>query len=259
VNLSLPYINEKDISTAYLKSFEMVVNGNHVYALVTRISEPILNDIDKVVDTIQGMDLVGLNLDNKIHESFKEFPVSKEKAKVWYGRDWIVDRVNVLLKPGGDYFKGLEREIDVNGQHMKQIDFIKDGLTKLCKKKQRLSSAYGWKDNTFSCLVFCPSEDYYPFDTRTRGGRTPRCLLTLDFKPEGRKLHLIATWRAQFFNTKAYGNFISLAMLLREICKYTGFQPGSLISIANKAILKPGVKNMQLLKRLQRAPSPTYY
>lgn len=251
--MRLPYIIEKDISTAYLKSFEMVVKSNSVYALVTKISEPILNDMGKVVDTIQGIDLVGLNLNSKVHESFKDFPISKENKKVRYGRDWISDRVKVLLNQGGDYFKGLEREIDLDGQHVKQIEFIKDSLAKLYEKKQRMSSAYGWKNNTFPCLVFCPSEDYYPFNVRTRGKRIPRCLLTLDFKAEGRKLHLIAAWRAQFFNTKAYGNFISLAMLLRKMCKETGFQPGSLISIANKAILKSGVKNMQLLKKLQES------
>ena len=75
--------------------------------------------------------------------------------------------------------------------------------------------------------------------------------MSIDFKPEGNKLHLIANWRAQYLNTKAYGNFLSLARLLRKVCNERGFEPGNLISIAHKAILERGVKNELLLEKLK--------
>ena len=75
--------------------------------------------------------------------------------------------------------------------------------------------------------------------------------MSIDFKPEGNKLHLISDWRAQYLNTKAYGNFLSLARLLRKVCNEKGFQPGNLISIAHKAILERGVKNELLLEKLK--------
>lgn len=44
----------------------------------------------------------------------------------------------------------------------------------------------------------------------------------------------MAVFRSQFFDTKAYGNFIALAILLHKMCKATGYDPGAIVSTANK-------------------------
>jgi thymidylate synthase len=49
-------------------------------------------------------------------------------------------------------------------------------------------------------------------------------------------LNLIATFRSQYFDTKAYGNLIALAILLYDMCKKTGYEPGEIISTAHKAL-----------------------
>lgn len=52
----------------------------------------------------------------------------------------------------------------------------------------------------------------------------------------------MAVFRSQYFDTKAYGNFIALAILLYKICQKTGYKPGCIVSIANK-ITFDGHKN----------------
>ena len=60
-----------------------------------------------------------------------------------------------------------------------------------------------------------------------------RCLTQIDFKPKRDELNLMAVFRSQFFDTKAYGNFIALAILLYKICQNTGYKPGAIVSTAN--------------------------
>jgi thymidylate synthase len=240
--LNLPYVEEKDISTAYLRSFEKVVNAprRYVFCLVTKISEPILKSIDKKVDVIESeikgtrkrYVLEGLNIDETIHRNFKEFPLYMDKkGRKWFGRDKIADRIYELEE--GKYHRDLEKKIKGN---KKQLEYL---LGHLKNGKVR-----GWH-NSLICIVFDPNRDLcYP---------NARCLMSIDFKPEVKrnKLHLIANWRAQYFNTKAYGNFLSLARLLRKVCKERGFQPGNIISIAHKAILERRVKDNRLLEKLK--------
>jgi len=44
----------------------------------------------------------------------------------------------------------------------------------------------------------------------------------------------MAVFRSQFFDTKTYGNFIALAILLYKVCQVTGYKPGAVVSTANK-------------------------
>lgn len=240
--LNLPYVEEEDISTAYLTSFKKVVNSpkGYLFCLVTKISKPILENTYEKVDVIESQikgsikryNLEGLNINKKIHRNFKKFPLyTDKKGRKWFGRDKIADRIYELEK--GKYHRDLEKNIKDN---KKQLHYLEEHLVD--------GKVRGWH-NVLICMLFDPNRDLcYP--------KAP-CLMSIDFKPEVRrnKLHLIADWRAQFFNTKAYGNFLSLARLLRRVCNERGFQSGTLISIAHKAILRPGVEDKLLLEKLE--------
>lgn len=234
--------NSNDISIAYRESLEKILTTpeKHIFGLLTIIEQPLLGNINEEVDTIkseikgaiQTYKLTGINLDKKIHEGFKEFLLYEKGGRKWYGKDKIADRIYEPLDKNGTYHKALVREIR-RGKGL--IDFIKEHLDH--------GKVKGKIHNSLLCTVFDSNRHTcYP---------NAPCLLSIDFKPEGKKLHMIASWRAQFFNTKAYGNFISLAMLLRDICMETTFQPGKLISMAHKAILEGGVDNTGLLQRLK--------
>jgi hypothetical protein len=238
-SLNLPYVIGEDISTSYFKSLEKVVKASEVLCLVTKISKPILENIDKKVDVIESeikgtmkrYNLEGLNIHEMIHRNFKEFLLyTDKKGRKWFGKDKIADRIYELEE--GKYHEDLVRNIKNN---KKQLNYLKEHLTH--------GKVIGKIHNSLVCMVFDPNRDLcYP---------NARCLMSIDFKPRRNKLHLIADWRVQYFNTKAYGNFLSLARLLREVCKERGFRPGNLISIAHKAILEPGVKDKLLLEKLR--------
>ena len=243
--LNLPHIIEEDISTAYLRSFQKVVNAprQYIFCLVTKILKPVLESLGEV-DVVESeievgqnkyvskrYKLEGLNIDRKIHRSFKEFPLyTDNKGRKWFGRDKIADRIYALEE--GVYYRDLEKNIKGD---KKQLNYLVEHLTD--------GRVIGKIHNSLVCMVFDPNRDLcYP---------NARCLMSIDFKPERNRLHLIADWRAQYFNTKAYGNLLSLARLLRKVCKARGFQTGSLISIAHKAILEHAVKDELLLQRLK--------
>lgn len=242
---SLPYVIAEDISTSYVKSLEKVIREGYIYGLVTVSSIPLLDNLDEEIDVIKSeiinkrYKLLGVNINDKVHSNFKNFYFYMDKkSRKWYGRDKIADRIHTLFE--GNYYKALCRRIK-NGQI--QLEYVRNHL-KGGKIKGKIH-------NTLICTVFDPDRD-----TCFPGAH---CLMSIDFKPEKGRLHLIANWRAQFFNTKAYGNLLSLAMLLRNTCKESrinqskksGFLPGKLISIAHKAILEPGVDNEYLLNKLK--------
>lgn len=92
---------------------------------------------------------------------------------------------------------------------------------------------HGGPTNALVCTVFLPDEDLKAAclpRPRTSG---LRCLTQIDFKPKKDKLNLMAVFRSQYFDTKAYRNFIALAMLLYKMCQNTGYKPRAVVSTAN--------------------------
>jgi thymidylate synthase len=64
------------------------------------------------------------------------------------------------------------------------------------------------------------------------------CLTQLQFKPKKDHLNLYATFRSQYFDTKCYGNLLSLAMLLAIVCDRTGYDPGILVETVHNTTLR---------------------
>lgn len=220
-------VTEENITYAYLNSLERVVKRNYIFALMVEIKKPLI-DSDSIVD--EELKLIGLNLDLSLHNKFKTFIFNDGKNGSW----WIKNRID-------EQFRGIYHKAIVNYD---QLKFVQDALKEIKNRK------YTWSSNRLLCLTFDPHDKYLNHMHLERQP-VPPCLTLLDFKPERKNLHLIASWRAQFFDTKAYGNLISLAMLLREVCKNTKYNSGRLISIAHKAILKDKKDAEKLLQRLK--------
>ncbi len=93
---------------------------------------------------------------------------------------------------------------------------------------------HGGGTNALVCQVFLSCVDLKAACRPCPRVPNVRCLAMLDFKPERDRLNLMAVFRSQYFDTKAYGNFIALAILLYNMCQDTGYKPGAIVSTANK-------------------------
>lgn len=78
---------------------------------------------------------------------------------------------------------------------------------------------------------------YSETDTRTRGFP---CLVHIDLTVFDGKLSLVATYRHQQLVTKAYGNLLGLARLLRFLSEQTGYPLGELAVMATLADAEHG-------------------
>ncbi len=168
-----------------------------------------------------------LNLDPKIHQAFCDFTFPDGRTGDW----WIQDRLRALFDERGEYYPYVH-----GNEHMEYI------LSSL--RDYRRHQHPTWNANRFVLTLFDPASDLH----RSRMP-TPPCLSMLSFHPKNRqKLSLVAIFRAQFVDTKAYGNIISLAELLRRVCNQTGFEVGTLHNVATKLIVKH--KNKRAIKDL---------
>ena len=92
---------------------------------------------------------------------------------------------------------------------------------------------HGGSTNALVCSVFLPDEDLKAACQPHPRASGLRCLTQIDFKPIKDELNLMAVFRSQFFDTKAYGNLIALAILFYKMCQNTGYKPGAIVSTAN--------------------------
>lgn len=219
------HIIHADLTSAYVESLKMVVRNCYIFALMTEVENPVLQSAD--VD--DELDLSGLNLNMELHRRFEVFDFGKT------GKWWIENRIHELFT--GLYHRAICKH--------DQLGFVQGALKKISETRK-----YTWCSNRLLCLTFDHGDNQTSHLHLSRQP-VPPCLTLLDFKPEQKKLHLIASWRAQYFDTKAYGNLISLAMMLRNVCKKTGYNPGHVISIANKAILRNKKNAKRLVKSLK--------
>lgn len=217
------------ISSAYLEFVERYLNERS-FAMCVHIEKPIKGG--------------KLNFDPKIDRAFRDFkfpPTGKRKV-VRTGDWWINDRMNALFDQRGEYYPRLHR----NRQYEKILSSLKD------YQKQT------WNANCYVLILFNPTSDLHCSKTNpsiiTRMPKPP-CLTMLQFLPKVmrmrkiKELSLCAHFRAQYIDTKAYGNILSLAELLKRTCNRTGFEVGSLHSVASRLIAKHNAKTVKELHR----------
>lgn len=135
------------------------------------------------------------------------------------GRWWIEDRLKAVFDSKGEYWEPIHRD--------HQFDYVVSALRGMAN-----GSVPRWNANRLIITLFSPS------NLHIARAPTPPCLINLCFYPIRQTLSLIGTFRAQYTDAKAYGNLLSLAMLLKDVAEKTGFTPFKLYSVAQKAILK---------------------
>lgn len=254
-------ISEKNITDAYIATLENLLSKKiPPYYVVSEIIEPIVDG--------------ELNFNKKYHELFEDHKFQGEEKERWRGRQWIKNRINVLcpqdmkIKPNkrearepnlrtaknSSYFDRLTKygmPVGVRGQEVKFVDQLNCVATRSWSKKHVHKTLVC---NYLTCVLVDPRLDLYSFSKfkRAQVGKTaPPCLTLLDFKDEGDRLHLFAVFRSQFFDTKAYGNWISLAILLQEMCRATDYKPGKILSVALKALFKVKKDAEDLLEKVK--------
>jgi thymidylate synthase len=237
--IKVSYIEGESIGDAYLKAFTTKLNEkNEFLYLIIHIKKPILKFkrskkiSDSNLDIENWLDVI--NVGEKVYETFIKFEFSKKEkwSKGKSGKDWINGRIKDLLHSEGYYNKALRK-----GYCFDQFEAVRKRLTEL---------PHSSSTNALVCNVFS-SEDLKKA-CNTLMAPNIRCLTQIDFKPVKNNLNLIASFRSQYFDTKAYGNLIALAILLYDMCKKTPYKPGEIISTAHKALFYYAKDKENLLK-----------
>lgn len=227
----MSYVEGKSIGEAYIKALEAIINGKRSHWYLTVHISQLTRDtsMKKAISSLEIKDWQGIiNVGDKVFQAFVKFRFSKPDA--WTngetGEDWINGRIKDLLHPDGYYNKALRC-----GYSFDQLKAVKERLSAKDRRGRRM---HGGSTNALVCHVFLPDEDLRAACLPRPRASGLRCLAMLDFKPEGDHLNLMAVFRSQYFDTKAYGNFIALAMLLYNMCQSTDYKPGAIVSTANK-------------------------
>ncbi|WP_255167131.1 hypothetical protein [Natrononativus amylolyticus] len=211
-----PFVVAPDIGTAYTALLESRVHGlfPHDYHVV-HISEPVSSiDYDEFsIERSQWLEVVNTG------ETLGRFE-SYEFTDGTTGRYWVQDRIEELF--AGLYATRLTAPRN-------QLDMIRGRL------KQ------GNHGQTTNALLGQPYRLTPDLEKATEGkplAPNIPCLVLLQFKPQRDKLHLYTTFRSQYIDTKCYGNLISLALLLADMCHQTGYEPGYLVETAHNSIFR---------------------
>jgi thymidylate synthase len=225
------YVEGKSIGEAYIKALGYIKKEAPKWYLTVHISQPILNisrekPIPPLLDITHLLDYI--NVGNEVYQAFVKFrfPKPDEWTGGKSGKDWINGRIRDLFDKKGYYNIALRE-----GYSFDQLKRIE---TRLFARNKRGGKLHGSTTNALICQVFMPNEDLVKACSGAVHARRMRCLITLDFKPMKDILNLMAVFRSQYFDTKAYGNFIALAILLYDMCQKTGYKPGAIVSTANK-------------------------
>ena len=227
----MSYVEGKSIGAAYIEALKSIVNRGMAHQYLTvHISQPVLSiSMKQTTSSLEIKKWLNvINVGDKVFQAFAKFQFSKPDG--WTGgktgEDWINGRIRDLLHPDGYYNNALRC-----GYSFDQLTEVEKRLSARDKKGRRM---HGGSTNALVCNVFMPDEDLKAACVlRPRASRL-RCLAMLDFKPIRDVLNLMAVFRSQYFDTKAYGNFIALAMLLHNMCQKTDYKPGIIVSTANK-------------------------
>jgi hypothetical protein len=170
------------------------------------------------------------------------------------GKEWIKDRIRILC-PVGEEIQHLKRAISeldkyVGQTFLKNYNYLNRLLKypesgelsgSLCMRKRSIGLTSSNTLNQLAVLIYKLARDatyswvygvvsvYNPcvetlglLADRRNGniGQIP-CLVTLNFTLTNGHLNLFAMWRHQTFDHKAYGNWISLVVLLKLVIDFT--------------------------------------
>ncbi|WP_306055445.1 thymidylate synthase family protein [Natronococcus wangiae] len=211
-----PYISAPDVGAAYTALLKSRLHGlfPHDYHVV-HISEPV-SSTDYTDFSLERTNWAEIVNAGEALSRFENFEFTDGST----GRYWVQDRIEEL-------FKGLyaSRLTEPRNQPQLIADRLKQGN-------------HGQTTNALVAQSFQLEPDLEKAtDGKPLEPNIP-CLTQLQFKPRRNRLHLYATFRSQYVDTKCYGNLISLALLHAEMCRQTEYEPGYILETANNSIFR---------------------
>jgi hypothetical protein len=202
-----PHVSGASIGDAYTRALESRLKNDwdHRYRFV-HVSDPVtsIDSLPSSIDFDDWRSTVNAGDALSAFESYRFYDGTT-------GHKWIQSRIDEL-------FDGM---YDVR---------LRDGRNQLEQITERLKKGnHGQTTNALVAQVFRDDPD---LEMATHGRPLApdiACLTQLQFRPTRDTLNLYSVFRSQFFDTKCYGNLISLAILLARVCDKTGYEPGFIL------------------------------
>lgn len=213
-----PFVAGDSIGDAWFEALDRVIAGNLPNRYLTiHITNPITrtDDLPETTDLTEWEDVLNLG---DVYEDYTQFDFGQKTdygGKIGY--EWIDSRIYEL-------YEGLYRDRLTSDN---QLEMIVDRL-KLGR--------HGGCTNALVAQLFDVEKDLTVATSGKPFAKDMSCLTQLQFRPRKNELHLFATFRSQYLDTKCYGNLISLAMLQAQVCAATGYDPGVLVEHVNNTI-----------------------
>lgn len=229
------------IGDAWFEGLDMLLQGELSHNFLTiHIQDPI-DDMQLVSNSTDLEEWEqALNLGD-VYTPYCRFDfgaASKNGGKT--GRAWIESRIYELYE--GLYHNRL--------QEPNQIEMIRDRL---------MQGNHGACTNALVAQVFDIDADLEVATSGRPFAKDMACLTQIQFRPKKSRLHLFAKFRSQYLDSKAYGNLISLAMLLAQMCKDTGYRPGVIVEHVSNTICYSNTAAYELRERLLESRGDSRY
>ena len=205
-----PHVVGDDVGDAYARALNSRLENEYPHRYRTiHISDPI-GTFDSTPHSVQWDHWQDVVNAGDVLGSFESYEFSDGST----GRFWVQDRIDEL-------FSGIyATRLTDGGNQVEQI------TTRLQKGN------HGQTTNALVAQVFRIEPDLRHATHGRPLAPDMACLTQLQFRPSKNKLNLYATFRSQYFDTKCYGNLISLAILLAAVCDRTDYEPGYLLETA---------------------------
>lgn len=217
-NWSVPHVAAESIGDAWFEGFCKLMNDRLPHRnLSIHITDPVVQS-HGLPDSTEMEDWEPYLNVGTIYDEYTAFDFgTATDYEGTTGQDWIDSRLYEL-------FEGLYHDRMTNPDQIQMItERLQQGL-------------HGGCTNALVAQVFDVEDDLEVATSGRPFAKDMSCLTQLQFRPKKDELHLFATFRSQYLDTKAYGNLISLAMLLAQVCEKTGYEPGVLVERVNNTI-----------------------
>lgn len=217
-NQDVPFSSGATIGDAWFDGFSKLLSDDLTDRHLTfHIADPL--DIDDGIPVTTDLDdwRPTLNLGD-LYDEYASFDFENETDyEGRTGRDWVDSRIYEL-------FEGLYEDRLTNPDQVGMIT------------KRLQEGNHGSCTNALVAQVYDIKKDLTVATSGRPFAKDMSCLTQLQFRPKRDHLHLFATFRSQYLDTKAYGNLISLAMLLAQVCAKADYAPGVLVERVNNTI-----------------------
>ena len=218
-----------DAGWAYAVDHLMVAPQNRISNLLVVIGDPQVQDrdVERMIDET-------LELDG--HHTMSRIARTIMPESILLAKDWRRSTQRILPSlTSRFYFKRMVAYPTHRGP-VNQLLAVIEGLNKRNSHNARLVDP--------GPIVF-PKGDVGP--TQQRGFP---CLSEIQFHRDGNYLMTTAIYRSQYYDTKAYGNFIGLARLASLVARETHLQVGELAVLATQARLQNVLRIKSVRERL---------